>query len=104
MNLLRRWEIGPFFRSFLLNRTRYSPQMIEKLSSISHSPRYDPLKSDRLLALVEPAAQIARRAGISRATRCIGHRGREQKASDLRDGDLQRSRRCEQLLVVARES
>ena len=43
MNLLRRWEIGPFFRSFSLNRTRYSPQMIEKLSSISHAPRYDPL-------------------------------------------------------------
>jgi len=43
MNLLRRWEMGPFFRSFSLNSHHYSPQMIEKLSAISHSPRDDHL-------------------------------------------------------------
>jgi hypothetical protein len=38
--LRRRREIGPFSRPFSLNRTRYSPRTIAKLSSISHSPRY----------------------------------------------------------------
>ncbi len=58
-NLLRRRETSPFFRSFSLRRTHsalascfalppaslqsYAPQTIEKLSCVSHSPRYDPL-------------------------------------------------------------
>ena len=63
--LLRRREIGPSFRSFCsarpcasplrgcrensfptnfsLNSHHYSPEMIEKLTSITHSPRYDSL-------------------------------------------------------------
>ncbi len=41
VDLLRRCQLGPFFRSFSLNSYGYSPQTIEKLSSICHAPRYD---------------------------------------------------------------
>ena len=41
--LRRRREIGLFFRVFSLHRHHYAPQIREKLSSISHSPRDEPL-------------------------------------------------------------
>jgi hypothetical protein len=47
--LLRQQGIGLFFRSFSLNSHHYSPQMIKKIASIPHLPRYEPHKSDRLL-------------------------------------------------------
>jgi hypothetical protein len=40
-DLLRRWDSGPFFRSFSSNGYGYSPQTIGKMVSLSHSARYD---------------------------------------------------------------
>jgi len=54
MNLLRRWEIGPFFRSFSSNRNPLFPQMIERLPSISHARRYHPLIPRLLVYIASP--------------------------------------------------
>ncbi len=41
--LLRQQETGLCLRSFSLNSQHYSPQMIESIGSIPHSPCYEPL-------------------------------------------------------------